>query len=63
MKKSIQNGREGFLLPVLVIFLMILIHSNPMNLPTEEHIFFPNLLFCCCFYPVDDLLSQNSTEP
>lgn len=38
MKKSIQNGREGFLLPVLVIFLMILIHSNPMNLPTEEHL-------------------------
>lgn len=62
MKKSIQNGREWFLLPVLVILLMILIHSNPMNLPTEQLIF-PNLLFCGCFYWVNDLLSQNSTEP
>lgn len=61
MKKSIQNGREWFLLPVLVILLMILIHSNPMNLPTEQLIF-PNLLFCGCFYRVNDLLSQNSTE-
>lgn len=60
MKKSIQNGREWFLLPVLV--LGILIHSNPMNLPTEQLIF-PNLLFCGCFYRVNDLLSQNSTEP
>lgn len=60
MKKSIQNGREWFLLPVLV--LVILIHSNPMNLPTEQLIF-PNLLFCGCFYRVNDLLSQNSTEP
>lgn len=62
MKKSKQNGREWFLLPVLVILLMILIHSNPMNLPTEQLIF-PNLLFCGCFYRVNDLLSQNSTEP
>lgn len=62
MKKSIQNGREWFLLPVLVILLMISIHSNPMNLPTEQLIF-PNLLFCGCFYRVNDLLSQNFTEP